>query len=292
MEKRVVALAVGGLVAVFSSLFIAFYFDPKMLGWKVIVAGVAELGFAALIAVFIIQTIDKHEKENYRREVVNSQNTLTEYGFSAYITGIDVPNSILRRFGQIIGGEGVIKRCHISEIRLEKRPEGADFQMNSEYIAYNASKYSTQFSIPLLAGSAISDAEIEIYRKNGTEWKIERERKISNPEIGSIENIQERHVHTISLEPGEEFKVISKFRGTKEKSDSHLNSNAINALKYKFVVRYRPDEFKLNARLSSNFEYDRDELQAQDGWKTLVLNQEAPLLCGSSAYVFWQPVSK
>jgi len=36
------------------SLFLAFHFDPKQLGWKVLVAVVAEVGFACLIAYAII----------------------------------------------------------------------------------------------------------------------------------------------------------------------------------------------------------------------------------------------
>lgn len=290
MEKRVIVLAILGLVAVFFALTLAFYFDPKVLGWKVIFAGVAELGFAALIAVFIIQTIDKHEKENFRKEVVRSQGTLAEYGFSAYITGINVPDAILSRFGQIIGGDGVIKRWQSSEIELKPQGDAIQFSLTSEYVAYNASRYPTEFPVPLYADTSMKSVQLKIYRKDETgAWAKKADHEIHDTAKLAAVGGALSTVEKMNLEPNEEVRVELAFVGMKEASDSHLNSNTVNALRYELSVKYRPDQLKLGARLASAFTYDEKDVVDDIGRATLTLSQDAPFLKGSSAYVFWQP---
>jgi hypothetical protein len=293
MEKRVIWLAVLGLIAVFVALTLAFYFNPKDLVWKVVLAGIAELGFAALIAVFIIQTIDKHEKENYRKEIVHSQSTLAEYGFSAYITGINVPDAILSRFGQIIGGDGVIKRWQLSEIDLSANGETVQFDLKSEYVAYNASRYPTEFSVPLYADAATKTVHLKIHKRDQAgDWKLLTQRDIIDTSELAGTGGKLQSAANLSLQPNEEVRVEVAFSGLKEPSDSHLNSNTMNALRYELTVKYLPSQFKLGARFASAFSYDESTELNEAGQATLKLRQEAPFLKGSSAYIYWQPAHR
>lgn len=291
MERRVRALAILGLIAVLVALSLAFYFDPKTLGWKVLFAGIAELGFAALIAVFIIQTIDKHEKENFRKEIVRSQGALSEYGFSTYLTGINVPDSILSRFGQIIGGEGVIKRWQSSEMDLSMQDGAVAFVLKSEYVAYNASRNPTEFSVPLYADDAIKSVQLKIHKRDEAgDWKLESQKEISDTAELTSEGGILVSAEKLNLEPNEEVRVEFAFSGLKEASDSHLNSNTLNALRYDLSVKYWPNELKLGARFASAFPYDEETETDVSGRTTLKLSQDTPFLKGSSSYVFWQPV--
>lgn len=293
VEKRVIILAVVGLVSVVVALSLAFYFDPKVLGWKVIFAGIAELGFAALIAVFIIQTIDKHEKENFRKEIIRSHGALTEYGFSAYITGINVPDAILSRFGQIIGGDGIVKRRQTVEVDLERDGDEVRFNLRSEYIAYNASRFPAEFSVPLYADSAMRSVKLTISKKKEDgSWQKKADHNIEDTAKLAVPGGHFHSVETISLEPNEEVQVEVAFEGLKGESDSHLNSNTVNALSYELLVKYRPEQLELGARLTSAFGYDEDSEVGEGGWAELRLSQDTPFLKGSSAYIYWKPSEK
>ena len=163
--------------------------------------------------------------------------------------------------------------------------------MTSEYVAYNASRYPTDFSIPLHAGSAMKHAKFEIYKKAQDDWELEAELSVEKEDFYSFQSGKIPSVHDISLEPNEEIMVITSFAGEKEVSDSHLMSNGINSLKYELSVKYRQDQFKLGARISSAFDFESCLQEDEEGWTTHKVHQDTPLLKGASAYIYWQPIA-
>ena len=110
----------GGLVAVAVSLILAFIYNPSGLVEKILLAFIAETGFACIIAVLIILLVDRREKEEFRNYITRSDRRLAARNILAYASDLDVPDVLSREIEGYLNATPFIKNFQNYIIQLKR----------------------------------------------------------------------------------------------------------------------------------------------------------------------------
>lgn len=286
---RLLILALIGILAVVVSLYFAFTLESVGLVNKIIIAAIAEIGFAALIAVFIVITLDHHEKAKIEREISEQYKRLTSLGFASFIAQVSLPESISERLPDFLGESAIVKRYHNVDTKLYVDGEDILLDESHTFAAYNATNEIISYPLPI-KGSNLLDgsykASIE-KRDDDGEWKVVVQKNrfsAPKPENMSKFPVSENSV-IVKLRPAEEFRCKVSWTVEKQLNDSHSWTNMINSEKFKLTVTSDSRKWMVGAKLSSPF---IDEVKrTEDGVNKFELNHPTAFFRGNSSYIFW-----
>lgn len=290
--RRVPWLFFFGVVLVVISLYLAFEFEPKEVGYKVILAGVAELGFAAVIACLIIVTIDHSEKQKYKAELLEGQERLMSAGFASYVSGVNLPKEISDNIKSLIAGSPFVKSYNKNSIDLEYRQDHALLTQRSVYVVRNVGYEVKEFELPVMISANVFHFALAIEKRNEfDEWEVVQE-VTDIASDGTITSVSDWiDPLKITLEPEESARIRALIQMKKYHNDSHLLSNTMNCESWEMDVTYPAKSFGVDCRLTSQFPEDecvnRTESEPAEGLQNIRVAHLKPFLRGNCGLIWW-----
>ena len=97
-----------GILAVVLGLGLILWLKPQELLWKIVIGGVTELGFAAIIAWVVAFMLEKGARDDYDRYTQEKAKDISKNVFS-YLYGVRLPRRAFDAIEEYIFREKVIK---------------------------------------------------------------------------------------------------------------------------------------------------------------------------------------
>lgn len=296
-SKQFRPLLYSGLFAVVISLFFAFHYDPKLLGMKILFAAVAEFGFAAIIAYFIIHFVDYKEKLEFRSYIQRSERRLATKATLSYLLDMELPERISRELEDFIVSSKLVKtenRISYGLVEIEDENEWLYLTQDVEYVAYNASqeqlnheiiyKIDLDRSIPSTFSEKGRVFEFTVERKRRGADRFETMKDISFEGKELVNDQENKFSGTMALEYMDEVRFHISSRRLKRKTDTELSYNA--QLSNKVDIEFSFDQSKFDVNLIM-LHPKRDEIDRRDGEGVSRWYFDYPLLPGNGIYIFW-----
>jgi len=157
-----------GIFLIFAGLALILAMEPKSLWFKVMTAGIAELGFALVIAYIIIVTVDAREKiefSKYREEkeaefveeVRKTERRLASRTIFSYWMNMDFPPAVEGMLEEILIPDPLLKKRQQLDwtiVPSEANPDWVILKASSKYVAVNAKRETAFVKIPLVVETA------------------------------------------------------------------------------------------------------------------------------------------
>jgi len=199
-----------GVAAVVFSIWIAFLDSETDLIKKILIACLAELGFACVIAVIIVIAVDRREKQEFINYIVRSDRRLAARNLLAYVSDLDIPDIISQEVERYARHSPFIKNFQDYIVKIEEQVDDTakvTIESRSEYQNISRLPQVLDHSGYLSKGTAKSGHEarggfrfcsIELIDLNG---KVISSSIKSYDEDG-IQAVENENASGVSLEPG------------------------------------------------------------------------------------------
>jgi hypothetical protein len=293
-----------GVVLIFFGLSLLFALDPQKTIWKVILAGVAELGFAFAIAWIILAAIEvksrnRHEKEMDQRrgqfedEIREREKTLNKNIFD-YIYSVKLPKSLFLCVEKHIFQSPFIKEHQRLEYTFGERKDGwilirGEFEYEVKNVSQDTQTYPVQFFIGKEVGRSQAPFDEEGYYKvsiGGKEYTVD-EIKAADEAAEDTEEFQ-RFESKHELKPDESVEVRLGFYLRKRSTDSELWQTIDLCDSLDARVRYDPKEFDLHITPVHSCDEFSSKPDRDDFGVRVQLSE--PLLKGNGVQFWWAPM--
>ncbi len=292
-----------GIVLIIVGLTLLFAIDPKQTGWKVVLAGFAELGFAFAIAWIVLAAIEvksrnRHEREMIQRrehfesEIQDREKALNKNIFD-YIYSVKLPKKLFLCVEKHIFQSPFIKEYQRLEYTFGERTEGwvlirGEFEYRVRNVSQDAQTYPVQFFIGKEVGRSQAPFSQEGYYKVSIGGKDYTTDEILEADAAAEDTEEfQRFALEYDLEPDECLDVRLGFYLRKRSTDSELWQTIDLCDSVEMKVKYDPSEFELHITpVHSCDEFsikpDRDDFGVR-----VELNE--PLLKGNGVQFWWAP---
>ncbi|WP_210093584.1 hypothetical protein [Ruegeria sp. HKCCSP346] len=292
-------LAVGFLVS-FLGLFLLLKYEPSTLFWKVVYAGITELGFAFVIAWIVLATLevrarDAHEKEVMERreefegELLNREKILNKNIFD-YIYSVRLPKDIFLSIEKNIFQSPFVKDYQRIDYHFEEVKKGwVLIRGEFEYEIRNVSREKKPFDIKFYIEKELGDAPPPFVQKGFYKVIVDGEH-LSTEDIQAADEEAEDTVEYTNfklvkkLSPDQTMKVVLGFHLRKRTTDSEIWQSLDTCSHLDVKISYDPREFDLHVTTI----HPNDEFTAvdKDDYGVRVEMSE-PLLRGNGVYLWW-----
>lgn len=287
-----------GAAATIASLTLALHFEPKHLVLKILIAAVAELGFAAIIAYVIILVVDKKEKEEFRSYLQRSERRLASKAVLSYLLDTELPVAVSDQLEEFIAGSALVKRHQNLTFKLTEIRDNRDWLLMaqvSDYVAYNATSshikedlyisfdYDPQTPADVLKMCYVETIKVEKRGASQNEFKpvdnIPANRK------SPLSDYKQEHI-PIDLAPYEEVRVCIEALRPKRVRDNELWRNAYLCETLTMNLRYNKGLLSAGHTMIHPKRTTGDFREADDG---LTIECNEPLLRANGVLFWWHP---
>lgn len=290
-------LAVLGAASVVLSLALVLYFEPEELFWKIILASISELGFACLIAYFIIVAVDFHEKAEFHAYIKRSERRVASKALLSYMLDLELPDAVSRKLQMLIASSTIIKRYQNITFRLQKLDDvWAELIGHYEYVGYNAAPNAVteplEFYFDFDPNSPVASRGDTGLRRISIEKKVSgaADFAVTESSIIASSGLSAGSFTTeIELQPLEEFRVRFETRGVKQLSDNEVwrSQHLCEALRAE--IHFDPEQFSV----AYSVIHPGSIIEGRsDGSSILRINVSEPLLRSNGFLFWWQYLTK
>jgi hypothetical protein len=286
-----------GLAAVLFSIYLAFALEPKEVGPKVLIAFIAESGFAGIIAVLIIWAVDRREKEEFRNYIQRSDRRLAVRNILAYASDLDVPANISHEIEKYLSATPFIK--NFQDYVIEIRKIGIDsvrirFDTTVEYQNVSQTtqvlKHRTLLTRRPVASSGGTLNRLLSLRADLLGEEDEPRRNLCDIDLSElqIDSLEYEEVLKAEIAPGGKLRMtiaaekVSNLNGSDLVRQLHL----CGRMKFEFV--FDRTEFDLNTVLFCSGGENSSLIKTAAGAR---LEIDRPFLVNNGIVFQWHPIT-
>lgn len=294
-------------------IVLSFFLKTESLTVKIIITVIAELGFAFVIAYVIIITIDSREKYEFRKTVEEKDKKFQKYSqdmqrrlaarnIVSFLLDMDLPQAVTDGLQKSITNSTILKRYQkmvvdFSFISDDKLQSTTLF----EYVAENIGNEVVEHPLQIfLENQEVEKIGVEEYffgvecfdifiKKKGevnflkldldyNDRDLFRGNQQTNLEIGSVA--------TLTLAPGDCFKVLFSHSEKKKNSDNAIWQNLLLCERLDLTVNYPRDKLNLYYTMIHPEGDTADVVELPSGLK---IDFDKPLFLRHGWLIWWQP---
>lgn len=302
-------LLILGSCAVFLSLLSLFHRPPESVWEKVLLAGLAELGFAIIIAIIVGNLIDikAHEKIEEKQKEYDEKNRIREEKYQEDIKDREfiLSNNIIeyiystklpRRVFNFVESQIFQQNLYKKDLKVEY--DFCEFSENSvlirnifEYEVENISENTKDFTIPFYLDKSLGVIDSN-FTKNEGPYQIFIGEEVPPADFKCIDDeLQDTDTHKkygypVKLEPGETLPVRICVYIIKRIADAELWMNMYLADGVNLTIRYPKDKLELTVEpVHARNKFER-ETQEDFGIYAVI---KGPILPSDGINIRWHP---
>lgn len=287
--------AILGALLILVGLGLVLHFHPETLATKLLLGFIVEIGFALIIAWGVGLTVERRAKLEYNQYIQEKERSISQNVFQ-YLYNVNLPREVFDVFADFVLKEPIIKTTQTLDFELLDPIEGSDWinmRCSFDYILKNVSgaevKHLVKFHTSKVSGMNEPDnRDIGLQSLIIGGKPIPPERFPEIDEAADDDVGQQKFQEPVTIQPGQEVRVIVTFLQHKRIDDSDLFQSNSVCLKSDFRIRYNPKVFNLFLEpIHPSNSFAAEPLKPQNGDNCTRATFSVPILPKNGIFFWW-----